>query len=128
MSERHEDIPSQPRPLRIFFEPRAVDGEQKRAFERTTTTRDVPVRVAGEAAPVTARLVNVSPTGLQFALPMAPTSDTVEIDVLPGRILAAVVRWSRAHGREFLVGAEWKAPLPYDEVWRIRAFETPIDE
>jgi DNA-binding transcriptional regulator YdaS (Cro superfamily) len=109
-------------PARLLLRPNHIDDEQKRQADRTGARREVAVRLAGGASAM-ARLVNVSPTGLQLSLTCDVAPGTaLEVETLPGEMLGAVVRWSRKEKTHHLIGAEWHEPLPFDHVWKIRAF------
>ncbi|MFO0944373.1 MAG: PilZ domain-containing protein [Planctomycetota bacterium] len=122
MTHRHDNPKREIRPTRILLAPRAVTPDQKRAFDRTSTNRAVQATSEGES--LTARLVNVSPTGLQLAVDRAlAEGDEIEVAALPDRLLAATVRWTRDENDHVVLGAEWKITLPVEDVWRIRAID-----
>lgn len=109
-------------PTRILLRPRATVDEQKRSYDRTTTNRAVHATAEGES--MTARLVNVSPTGLQLAVDRSlADGDEIEVAAIPDRLLAATVRWSRVEADHVVLGAEWTTPLAIEDVWRIRAID-----
>jgi hypothetical protein len=128
MTDRLDGSQSSRKPPRILLRPRPNGDEQKRAFDRTSTHREVPLHAASTDDWTDARLVNISPAGLQLAAPQSVEIDAlvdVEVEVFPGRVLTAVVRWVKTDpDGGYLLGAEWREPLPVDDVWKIRTYES----
>lgn len=123
MTHRQDEPNPRIQPTRILLRPRSTSGEQKRGFDRTSTSREVSAWADG-AEPAVARLVNVSPTGVQVTLDHSLLDGArIEIEALPDRLLPAVVRWTREQDGQVVVGAEWTTPLPIDDVWKIRALD-----
>lgn len=121
MNERQDEFKTH-RPARILLRPRHPNPEQKRAFERTTTRREVPVVVAGEAEGDVLPLVDVSPTGVKLAADEEVAVGTqIQIEVLPGEQFEATVRWCRREADHWVFGAEFLNRLAYDQVWKIRS-------
>jgi len=121
MGEHQPHASGHPRPSRILLRPRVVSENQKRASERTSTVRTVLARLEGQDRPIEVPLMNISPTGLQISTgrPL-DVNDSLYVEVLPGRILKATIKWSREDDGNYLIGAEWEAAIPFDDVWRIR--------
>ena len=123
MASQEHHSEDEHRPARILFRPQDVGGDQKRHFDRTSTRRSIPVYLSGDVRSLVP-LVNLSPSGLQIALPRElPVGTTFEVETVPGERTTAVVVWCKARKEDWLVGGEWEQALSYEEVWRIRAQE-----
>lgn len=124
MSERQDDPTThERRPARLLLKPRSLGEEQKRNFERTTTRREVAVRIPGGDEPVSVPLVDVSATGVKLAVGQAvPVGSDLEVEVLPSEWLPVVVRWCQEEDELVVIGGEFAKTLSYDEVWKIRSF------
>lgn len=122
MADRRDHPQEKMRPMRIFLRPKKVDASQKRSSERTSTDRGVSLQRLGGAGKADARLVNLSTTGVQFTtLLVVENGVDVELEVLPEQWLTATIRWHRPDGDGVIVGAEWKNPIPAEDVWKIRS-------
>lgn len=122
MEAHRPDTSGRFRPSRLLLKPKQVGDEQKRASERTTTTRTVRARVEGQEPSVEVPLINISPTGLQLSVGQdVDPETTLLIEVAAGKSLRAMVRWCREDGENRLLGAEWETPITFDEVWKIRS-------
>jgi hypothetical protein len=124
MTHRQDDPKPAHQPTRILLRPRNSNPEQKRGFDRTTTNREVHARLEDAAEPVNARLLNISPTGLQLAVDQVLANGaSIEVDALPDRMLLAIVKWSKQMEDHVVLGAEWDAPISIDDVWKVRALD-----
>ena len=82
----------------------------------------MPARLEGQSDSPEVPLINISTTGLQISAGQAVESGLpLYVEVMPGEILTATIRWSRQDGEDFLVGAEWSEPISFEQVWRIRS-------
>lgn len=120
--DQRQDSSGSPRPVRILLKPRVRSQDQKRASERTSTMRSIPVRMDGSEQRTNVPLVNISPTGLQISVgEHVETGTRIIIEVLPQQERTATIRWSREDDGDYLLGAEWDTPLTFDDVWKIRS-------
>lgn len=124
MTHRQDEPSPVHQPTRILLRPRHQGPEQKRAFDRTSTQREVRARVEDSGEALSAKLLNISPSGLQLALPCAFSEGAhLEVEALPERLLSAVVKWSKPAEDHFVIGAEWDEPITIEEVWQVRALD-----
>ncbi|MBY0588664.1 PilZ domain-containing protein [bacterium] len=116
------DSSGRSRPARLLLKPRVSSPDQKRTSDRTTTHRTVLARVEGQEKQTEVPLLDLSPTGLKITAGQELDQEAVLIvEVAPGRILQAAVKWCKAADDNFHIGAEWTERISIDDVWKIRS-------
>jgi hypothetical protein len=78
--------------------------------------------VEGQSGQIEVPLLDLSPTGLKIAAGQELDNAAVLlVEVAPGRVLNAHVKWCRPVEGNFHIGAEWSQRISIDDVWKIRS-------